>query len=73
MKPNVKWRYSVWIRLLYIIIFVIVLGELFFNNYSFFRIPTTSMEPTLFPGDRVLVTNFTTGDIVHNDVIVFLF
>ena len=71
MKPNVKWRYSVWIRLLYIIIFVIVLGELFFNNYSFFRIPTTSMEPTLFPGDRVLVTNFTTGDIVHNDVIVF--
>ncbi len=29
MKPNVKWRYSVWIRLLYIIIFVIVLGELF--------------------------------------------
>lgn len=35
MKPNVKWRYSVWIRLLYIIIFVIVLGELFFNNYSF--------------------------------------
>ena len=43
MKPNVKWRYSVWIRLLYIIIFVIVLGELFFNNYSFFRIPTTSM------------------------------
>lgn len=29
------------------------------------------MEPTLFPGDRVLVTNFTTGDIVHNDVIVF--
>ena len=71
MKPNVKWRYSVWIRLLYIIIFVIVLGELFFNNYSFFRIPTTSMEPTLFPGDRVLVTNFITGDIVHNDVILY--
>jgi signal peptidase I len=38
-----------------------------------YRIPSSSMEPTLFPGDRVLVSRFTyaRGNPERGDVVVF--
>ena len=36
-----------------------------------FHVPSASMEPTIMPGDRVVVTKIGAGEIERGDVIVF--
>lgn len=63
------------VRELVIVVFVALLLSLLLKSFVLqpFWIPSASMEPTLVPGDRVVVSKLTPGpfDLQRGDVVVF--
>ena len=50
----------------YICVLVLVRFILQFTTFTFFRIPSDSMRPTLQPGDRILVNKSIMGARIFN-------